>query len=440
MANVLFANIGKELKIMTNRRRVFAGLLSLLLVLFVTFGFVPTAEADALDEILEYTITVDVNEDGTLTMLYHLDWKVLDSTSEGPLSWIKIGIPNSHGISVTALSDTISKIDFYSGGGNYVRVDLDRKYYAGEVVSFDFELIQDYMYEMNRFTDGETYYEFTPGWFDAKIDSLVIKWNSENVLSVNPACLLREDGYYTWTSSLGAGDTYTVSVTYLNNAYSFDDSKTIDSPGGNDSDDFVSCVQTGFSVLLSGLFFPIIFALPIIAIIQAVKKASYSATGNFSGGKSKKVITREKIVYHPSCPGCGAPRPEGKDVCEYCGRSLIKSKETVSEKQIPEEMRKKESDGIYRYSSDPNTFMRVHVTHVPITTTKSSGSSSRSSSSRSSSCAHSSCACAHSCACACACACAGGGRAGCSTKDFYNTDLKLEMLEKKKKARSNKSR
>lgn len=36
-----------------------------------------------------------------------------------------------------------------------------------------------------------------------------------------------------------------------------------------------------------------------------------------------------------------------------------------------------------------------------------------------SSCAHSSCACAHSCACACACA--GGGRAGCSAKDFYNT-------------------
>ena len=27
------------------------------------------------------------------------------------------------------------------------------------------------------------------------------------------------------------------------------------------------------------------------------------------------------------------------------------------------------------------------------------------------------------CACACACACAGGGRAGCSKKDFYGTKL-----------------
>lgn len=37
------------------------------------------------------------------------------------------------------------------------------------------------------------------------------------------------------------------------------------------------------------------------------------------------------------------------------------------------------------------------------------------------------CACACACAgCACACACAGGGRAGCSKKDFYHTTDKKE--------------
>lgn len=45
----------------------------------------------------------------------------------------------------------------------------------------------------------------------------------------------------------------------------------------------------------------------------------------------------------------------------------------------------------------------------------------------------SSSSCVSSCACACACACAGGGRAGCSTKDFYHTNLKLEQLNPKKK-------
>lgn len=41
-----------------------------------------------------------------------------------------------------------------------------------------------------------------------------------------------------------------------------------------------------------------------------------------------------------------------------------------------------------------------------------------------SSCAHSSCA--HS-SCACACACAGGGRAGCSVKEFYHNDRTISV-------------
>ena len=32
--------------------------------------------------------------------------------------------------------------------------------------------------------------------------------------------------------------------------------------------------------------------------------------------------------------------------------------------------------------------------------------------------------------CACACACAGGGRAGCSKKDFYNKNLKISQIQK----------
>ena len=43
---------------------------------------------------------------------------------------------------------------------------------------------------------------------------------------------------------------------------------------------------------------------------------------------------------------------------------------------------------------------------------------------------HSSCVSRSSCACAnsCACACAGGGRAGCSKKDFYGTKLKSKNI------------
>lgn len=45
---------------------------------------------------------------------------------------------------------------------------------------------------------------------------------------------------------------------------------------------------------------------------------------------------------------------------------------------------------------------------------------------------HSSCVshCACVSSCACACACAGGGRAGCSKKDFYGTKLKSDNVLK----------
>ena len=41
----------------------------------------------------------------------------------------------------------------------------------------------------------------------------------------------------------------------------------------------------------------------------------------------------------------------------------------------------------------------------------------------------SSCACACASSCACACACAGGGRAGCSVKDFYTVKLPRKESE-----------
>ena len=118
-----------------------------------------------LDEILDYEITVDVNEDATLTMFYHIEWKVLDSKSEGPLEWVKIGIPNKHYVSYKAVSDTIDSIKYMYDNGTYLRIDLDRDYKEGEVVIFEFELHQDYMYEMNVPEEGKSQYAFTPGWF-----------------------------------------------------------------------------------------------------------------------------------------------------------------------------------------------------------------------------------------------------------------------------------
>lgn len=387
-------------------RKMLLPVLCLLLLLpALTLG----AQAKDLDEILCFEVTVDVNDDATLNMLYHIEWMVLDSTSEGPLTWVKIGIPNSRYISMKAMSRAVKRIEYSSDGGSYARIDLDREYRKGEVVDIDFLLVQDYMYQVNGSVEGETVYSFTPSWFDdIRVDELTVRWSSSKALSVLPGAEAKK-GYYSWTRSLEKGQKFTVTVSYPNDAYGFDLSKTIEE--GDDEGD-------GFFAIIGGavFFFGLISA--VSAILSAIGR--FNKTANFAND-TKKVVKRTKVVYYPVCQGCGAPRPEGANNCQYCGRSFIKSEEVIEEKDLPKEekeLRGKNEDGLYGYATEPNTYMRVHVMNItmPRSSVPSRGHSS---------CAHS------SCACACACACAGGGRAGCSVKDFYNTHLKLRQLSKK---------
>lgn len=381
-----------------------------------------------LDEILEYNMTVDVNEDATLDITYDISWMVLDSSSEGPLEWVEIGIPNKHCLNYEALTDTISRMKLKNSGSSaYVQVYLDKKYYAGDVANFSFKITMSNMYKID---DGDAYasYTFTPGWFDGiTVDSMTIKWNNDKVEKWNPDCLV-EDGYNVWSKKLNPGEKYTIVVQYPWDAYPFDPFEEVESGDYNSED--MSFGESIISVIVGliciGVF--MIFPLGFVVLPFVLFGIIYRKRKGFSSGTTKK-ITRTKIEYYPSCPGCGGNREPGKETCLYCGKSMIKSKEVIKEEDVPKEDKEILSyvtDGEYRYTSNPNVFVRVHVVNVPVSRPASSGSSHRSS------CAHSSCACAHS-SCACACACAGGGRAGCTTKDFYNTNLKLENLKYKKK-------
>ena len=397
------------------------------LIVSVTCISVKSVEAKILDEILDYTVTADVLDDATVDLTYDITWKVLDSTSEGPLEWVQIGIPNSHYNDITALTPNITRISGKNSGGTYAVIYFDRKYYKDEIVKFSYKVNQDYMYQVYP-EENVVEYKFTPGWFDsAAVDNLVIKWNSDKTIKIEPASL-NDGGYYTWQASLSPGEKFSVEIQYPSDAYGFDLSQHDTDDGGYNFNEH-SAIENALFIIFIIIFFILAVAfcaLPVIIpglIIFGIYKT-------LTGFGTTKKITRTIIEYYGSCPNCGGSREEGKEKCSYCGTNMIKSKQEIKEEDIKDEEDKKILDyktkGEYKYSNHPNRYVRVNVISVPHVsyTRPSTSSSSHSSSGRShhSSCAHS------SCACACACACAGGGRAGCSTKDFYKTNLKLKDL------------
>ena len=72
-----------------NWKKHFAMLLAVIVAVFCLSFASPFAltvkAADATDEIEHFLITVDVQEDASLLMTYHIDWKVLDDVEYGHL-------------------------------------------------------------------------------------------------------------------------------------------------------------------------------------------------------------------------------------------------------------------------------------------------------------------------------------------------------------------
>ena len=384
------------------------------------------AKAAPTDEIKDFTITVDVNEDASLQMTYHLEWTVLDD-SIGALDWISLGVPNNYHENITSHSNTI---DHIIDNGSSLAIYLDRSYGEGETVSIDFSMTQDHMYQIDQWVEGETVYTFTPAWFDGmEVKHEAIRWNANKAGAWQPNCL-QENGFLVFETSLSEGEKFTISVVYPNDAFGFaidrqkEQTDTEYGGSGQEGDEKMTISDWIFGLMGLAMLLGFI-ATPIIMVFRFLKWISAGASFG-SPQQMEKKITRTKIEYYETCPGCGAPREEGKDSCSYCGHSMIKSKEVVEEDQIehPENYTR---TGTYPYGNIPNTFIMVNAINVPVRGPRSSRPSGpRGGSSHHSSCA-SSCACASHCACAsscaCACACASSGRAGCSVKDFFKKSI-----------------
>ena len=283
------------------------------------------AAASAEDEILYYGIEAKVLETGSVQFVYTIDWKVLKS-SNGGVTWVKIGIPNSNAEKFYSLTnDTISFVKYYSEGGIYARVDFKREYMAGEVIHFSFGFTQHNLFKepvsknpgvaMNALSEQDAWntlyiYDFVPGWFPSiAVDKYEIKWDASKVAKCSE---LQYGSYYYKTGSLKPNQMAFFRVGYYPGTYSFTH-KTV----------------AHFGSLLE----PVMYVLLCIGMVIFLVfiKYEYGDTYFDHGGGH----------YHGHFGGGGG-----------------------------------------------------------------------------------------GCACACACACAGGGRAGCSKKDFYGTKVSSKRLRK----------
>ena len=341
----------------------------------------PYAEDGDMDYIRSYVVTVDLREDGSADITYDIDWQVIDGGVTDYLSWVKIGLANSHVEDLTPLTDTISDLQYSDEGGSYAKVVFARRYYSPEVaaenggesnVQFAFSVHQSHLFTRND--DGTANFTFTPGWFDdLSVGDMQIRWkNGDGFLADNTGV---DGDYLTWdfgplTHGQAAKVHVTVPITY-SEGYAADAEMTAEDYGAPQKD---------YSDLFVNVFMVLFYTVVLLLIFW---KNLFGRSPAWGGGFGGSIDPGDWFWYtngvHTIRRARTAPPPPGYH-------------RTDPPKNFQPGGGSSRGGGVGRRSGGNNDH-------------------------------HFTCACACASSCACACACAGGGRAGCSVKDFYTVKL-----------------
>ena len=337
----------------------------------------PYADDGDMDYIPDYLVTVDLRADGSADITYDITWQVIGGDQTDYLSWVKIGLPNAYAEDLTPLTDTISDLQYTGDGGSYAKVVFARRYYSPEVaaqnggesrVRFAFSVHQSHLFTLND--DGTATFEFTPGWFDdLVVEHMQVRWRSGDGFVADNSS--EEDGYLIWDfGPMGHGQSANIHVTVpVTTAETFDPDAQLTAAdyddGGMTADEMIGILTVVIALL--------IFVAALIIIVG-------SMTPDWGGGFGSGLDPDDWFWYtngvHTIHVARTAPPPKG-----YTRTDPPKNYHTGGGSS--------RGGGVGRHNSG---------------------------------CA-SSCACACASSCACACACAGGGRAGCTAKDFYTYKL-----------------
>ena len=372
-------------------------LISIILIASLLFT-IPSYAADT-DVIKNYEINISPRKNGTLLLTYTIDWKVLDSSSVGPLTDLYVGIPNKNVTDIKKLSNNIKTIYYtdksYNTSGHFMYMDLSEDYFTGDVAKIKFSFVISHMYELDNVN---CIYEFTPGWFnEVKVENFKATCKAKGVTSHNATSTLNNQ--LVWETSFNKGETTTIEIQYPKSAFTVLDEmkqKThtdtfIYDPYAFTQFSTEENYDTGYSFDMSSAYitaFCFIFFIAFIAIVSnSNPKDYYNHSGYGYRTRSSNYDFYDDDYY---------------DDDEYM-RSRYHTRTSRHRRTRP------------NYS--------IYSSRSRSSWSDSSSSWSDSSSSSSSSSISS---------CACACACAGGGRAGCSKKELYHFNSKdLKKVLKK---------
>lgn len=250
------------------------------IISLICIQFINVNASTDLDLILNYDITIDANDDATLEMHYYIKWKVLDSSSEGPLTWVKIGIPNKYISNLKSNVNNVKKIKYYSDNGSYVAVYFNKNYYGGDVVDIDFTFHQDRIFTSeNEIIE----FRFKPGWFPSiLVKSYSISWSKKIGTPIYSNYESETEDYYIWSGSFTYNETTNVDVKYQKSVF----------PNANYDKQYSSNYKTFFNDILPIILFIAVIVAIIVAciIIRQRNYGGYYAYRGFYGARH---------YYHP---------------------------------------------------------------------------------------------------------------------------------------------
>ena len=345
----------------------------LIVLILIVLGSVNTSFAGFMDlfnsdsdRINQYYITIDPRKDASLDIRYDIEWEILNDNI-GDLTEVFVGIPNSNLNQLKALTKNIASLNESNG---LVKVTFKQAYKGKQIINFSFSIHQMNMYTLEN---GNCNFSFTPGWFDEiEVKDLKILWNSKNALSADTK-EINSDGYYVWEGKLKKGEKMTANINYIENAFRYSTAKkteeTIISEAGVDIEDAVNKMATTSNIVLSDYS-----TMDPNTALKNIYKIGGLAIACCLGGFVLSIIGGLGRGYN-SHGGYG-----------YYGGSRYRNH--------------------YNDTSSLDVIDSVFSSFFGGSGGGGGGG------------------------CACACACAGGGRAGCSKKDFYGTNVKTKNIEK----------